>query len=520
MYNLKYSKLSYLSLSLILISILLYSCKDSSSIVGSGAGSTQGNATMAVTSPKNGDSLIVTSAFTIEWTSNSSAKVKIEFSADNEATWITIADNVLNTGSYLWKPIPNLVTDQGKIRISTVDNSANNISGGIFSVIKSSSKSIVLTKPNGGEVLLVNQPFRIEWLSIGVSNIKLDYSLDNGISWNPITFTYPADSSHYLWNPVPSTPSNFCLVRITDITNDSISDRSNSIFSISNPVQNVKSIGLITPSGGEQWIVGTINEIRWTSAYIDSVKLSYTIDGGANWNIIAAKVPSNGMYNWLVPNVSFRSDNCIIRVSEAKLDTPYASSRAFSIYSSKVLRLSFPNGGEFISQDTLITWVSSGIDNVNIEYTEDNGQNWNTIITNIPSTGAYFWHLPFVLPSTLARLRITDAADPTISDMSDENFNLGIKALKLLLKGDNTNSPSSGLNISWTGTNKITSVRIEYSADKGKSWNLIASNVPTVSNKINNYKCNIIPQGVKGNILIRLSDSKGKYSDKNNIIID
>jgi hypothetical protein len=520
MYTPKYSKLLSISLSLILISILLYSCKDASSIVGSGSGTNQGNATMAITSPKNGDSLIVTSAFTIEWTSNSTTKVKIEFSGDNEATWITIADNVLNSGSYLWKPIPNLVTSQGKIRISTVDNQVNNVSDGLFSIIKSSSKSIVLTKPNGGEVLLVNQPFRIEWLSIGVSNVRLDYSLDNGVSWNPITFTYPADSSHYLWNPVPSTPSNFCLVRITDITNDSISDRSNSIFSISNPVQNVKSIGLITPTGGEQWIVGTVNEIRWTSAYIDSVKLSYTIDGGANWNIIAAKVPSNGMYNWLVPNVSFRSDNCIIRVSEAKLDTPYASSRAFSIYSSKVLRLKFPNGGEFISQDTLITWVSSGVDNINIEYTEDNGQNWNTIITNIPSTGAYFWRLPFVLPSTLARLRITDSADPTISDMSDENFNLGIKALKLLAKGNNYYSSSPGLNISWTGAGIITSVKIEYSADNGKSWQLIASNVPNIGNKINSYKCNTIPQNVKGNVLIRLSDSNGRYSDKNNIRID
>jgi hypothetical protein len=294
---------------------------------------------------------------------------------------------------------------------------------------------------------------------------------------------------------------------------------SDGVFTIS--PQAVRTIGMIAPNGGEQWIVGTTNEIKWTSTNIDSVKLEYTLDGGADWNSIAEKVPSNGLYNWVVPNVAFRSDNCLIRVSDARLGTPSSSSAGpFSIYSSKVLKWVFPNGGEFIWQDTLITWISSGINNVNIEYTEDNGQNWNTVVSNIPSTGAYFWHLPIVPPATLARLRIFDASDPTITDMSDGTFFLGIKgALKLDEPiGNKIFSASSGINISWKGINTISSVKIEYSSDNGKSWNIIAGNVPNGRNRVNNYLWSDIPQSIKGNILIRLSDSKGRYSDKSGII--
>ncbi|MDR3667373.1 MAG: hypothetical protein P4L35_11065, partial [Ignavibacteriaceae bacterium] len=176
----------------------------------------------------------------------------------------------------------------------------------------------------------------------------------------------------------------------------------------------------------------------------------------------------------------------------------------------------FPNGGEFIWEDTLITWTSSGVNNVNIDYTEDNGQNWNPVVSNFPSTGAYYWHLPIVPPATLARLRVTDASDPTVTDMSDNPFNLWIKAA-IKLDGPIGNHPYSsleGINISWKAIDVISSVKIEYSIDNGKSWNIIAQNIPSTRRQVNNYMWKGVPQNIKGNILIKLSDSKGRYSDK------
>jgi hypothetical protein len=172
----------------------------------------------------------------------------------------------------------------------------------------------------------------------------------------------------------------------------------------------------------------------------------------------------------------------VLKLAMSKHGTPSSvSAGSFSIYSSKVLKWVFPNGGEYIWEDTLITWTSSGVNSVNIDYTEDNGQSWTPVISNFPSTGAYYWHLPIVPPATLARLRVTDASDPTVTDMSDNPFNLWIKsAIKLVRPvGNNTYPASAGLDISWNAIDLVTSVKIEYSSDNGKSWNIIARNVPS-----------------------------------------
>jgi hypothetical protein len=75
------------------------------------------------------------------------------------------------------------------------------------------------------------------------------------------------------------------------------------------------------------------------------------------------------------------------------------------------------------------------------------------------------------------------------------------------------------MNISWKSNAAISSVKIEYSPDNGKSWNIISDYVPCTPNKVNIYLWNGIPNGIKGNILIKVSDSKGRYSDKSGKII-
>ena len=195
----------------------------------------------------------------------------------------------------------------------------------------------------------------------------------------------------------------------------------------------------------------------------------------------------------------------------------------FSIYSSKILKMVSPNGGEIITSDTLvITWISSGITNVNLDITRDMGLTWISIVSNIHSTGAYIW-IGFSMnpPTSLARVRVTDSGDSTITDMSHDNFYIGSVSPLSLLSPINNNkfTSSSGMNISWKGIEIISSVKIEYSADNGRTWKIIDDNIPNTSKQVNNYMWNSIPQSIKGNILIRVSDSKGKYSDKSGKII-
>ena len=84
-----------------------------------------------------------------------------------------------------------------------------------------------------------------------------------------------------------------------------------------------------------------------------------------------------------------------------------------------------PNGGESLVAGTSqpISWTSSGVANVKLEYTLDNGGTW-TIITSSTSAsaGAFSWTVPGTT-SSLGRVRISDPAS-TASDTSDGTFTI------------------------------------------------------------------------------------------------
>jgi Leucine-rich repeat (LRR) protein len=94
------------------------------------------------------------------------------------------------------------------------------------------SPVLTVTSPNGGEDWKVDSTYDITWTSPPASsNVKIEYSIDNGSNWLEIITGIPADALTYSWI-IPDTPSDSCLVRIIDTTG-SPSDTSDAIFSIS-----------------------------------------------------------------------------------------------------------------------------------------------------------------------------------------------------------------------------------------------------------------------------------------------
>ncbi len=84
--------------------------------------------------------------------------------------------------------------------------------------------------PSGGEELFVGNPYAITWfLGDSVTTVRIELSIDNGQSWTEVTTT--ANSLLYQWT-VPDTPSDQCLIRITDIDNPTTQIVSASTFTI------------------------------------------------------------------------------------------------------------------------------------------------------------------------------------------------------------------------------------------------------------------------------------------------
>ncbi len=455
----------------------------------------------------------------INWEANAINEIKIEYTTNNGIQWIELIDNLPSSGSFGWSPIPELNSTQCKVRISDAsDGEPADESDAVFVIKPSPSLSVVF--PNGGETFTAGQPIQVRWNSQGVENVTIEYTINNGTLPDDWFVLIPSTPSDGLFETGFSIPSDKYRIRIKEAVNGSPVDESDGTFTVKPQI--TKSVSVISPNGGENWLSNTTVEIRWVSTNLPKVKLEYTVNNGADWFVIADSVVSNGIYNW-GPVPVHNSDICRVRISD-----PYDENISdetdgfFSIHPQEpLLRWVFPNGGEYIYRDfdsdppnldTLITWISTGIDQVNIEYTDDNGQNWYPIVSNYQSTGAYNWLIPDGQPSTLARIRIYAANDPNVTDMSDSYFNLRIAPgvnFKNLTGDDlwNANSPQK---IKWTGSQDVKTVNLMYSADNGKSWQNIATGLNNDHNKVNQFNWNMPKNMSAGSILIKISS--GKYS--------
>jgi len=85
------------------------------------------------------------------------------------------------------------------------------------------------------------------------------------------------------------------------------------------------------PKGGEKWTAGTTRTILWkTVGAIAKVRIKYSTDGGATWTTIANAAKNMGSYKWQIP--AKRSNNCMVRISDARDSSPFAiSGKIFSI---------------------------------------------------------------------------------------------------------------------------------------------------------------------------------------------
>jgi len=96
------------------------------------------------------------------------------------------------------------------------------------------TQTVSVTSPNGGETWQVGSQHNITWTSVNVTNVKLEYTTNNGSAWNSIVTSTPAAAGTYSWT-VPNTPSTQCKVRVSDASNSLTSDVSNATFTIQVP---------------------------------------------------------------------------------------------------------------------------------------------------------------------------------------------------------------------------------------------------------------------------------------------
>ena len=379
-----------------------------------------GQATVLVTAPNGGEDWNVNSQQNITWTSSNVTNVKIDYSTNNGGLWFNVVSSVpAASGSYSWT-IPNAPSTECLVRVSNASlASIFDVSDNVFTIVP----LVTVTTPNGGENWLSNSQQNITWTSQNITNVSIEYSTNNGSSWMSVISSIPATAGSYNWTLPSNTPSTQCLVRISDASNASINDVSDSVFTIA-PL-----IAVTSPNGGENWL-GTYSQhnITWTSQNITNVSIEYSTNNGSSWMSVISSTPaSGGSYNWTVPNTP--STQCLVRISDASnVSINDVSNATFTITApNPTLTVTAPNDGEnwVIGTVHQVRWTRQDVTLIKIEYSTDNGSVWSVVVASNPAGGlrSYNWTIPNT-PSTQCLVRISDLANASINDVSDSVFTI------------------------------------------------------------------------------------------------
>ena len=169
-----------------------------------------------------------------------------------------------------------------------------------------------------------------------------------------------------------------------------------------------------------------------------------------------------------------------------------------------------PNGGEAWAggTDHAITWVTIDSDKstVDIDYSTDGGDTWDSVVTGLADTGSYTWTVPTINTSSAkVRVTATDDSGNDGSDTSDAAFTIDsvAPAISSVQVSDIT---QTGATVSWSTSEAATS-QVEYGLTD--SYGTATSQTSTLSTSHSvslsgltpgtTYHCRVVSVDLAGN---------------------
>jgi hypothetical protein len=179
---------------------------------------------------------------------------------------------------------------------------------------------VFVVSPNEAETWSAGSTLTIRWRCIGNpgSLVKIEL-LKGGVVNRTITQLASTSSGYRNWK-IPSTQtsgSNY-KIRITSRSNGSYTDTSDNNFTILGPPP--PSITVVSPNGGDTWMVGSNQRIQWSysGGLRGFVKVELLKGGVVNRTMTSfASIGSggNGSYNWMIPSNQVSGSDYRIRVT-------------------------------------------------------------------------------------------------------------------------------------------------------------------------------------------------------------
>ncbi len=394
-----------------------------------------------LTSPAGEENWQTNSQHNITWSSSGVDNVKLEYTTDNGTNWSTIiASTTASAGSYAWT-VPNTPSTQCKIRVLDASNaSVGDTSNAVFSIAPLTlTDGLVAYYPFNGNANDESGNFNngtVSGASLtsdrnGNSNQAYSFngsnnyiSIPDNSSFRPVNLTVSAWVFGYDFSSnrqiLAKNAGSGAYESIDMLINNS---GYNFMGNIGGPSSWGTWLQSPNPISVNQWhhLVYTFDDVsNLQKQYIDGVlvnsgtEATSIIYDSKPWTIGAEY--ENNIMSWFF---SGKIDD--IRIYDRVL----SDSEVLSLFGVNAqITLSSPSSGDILHPNTNqnITWASSGVTNLKLEYSTDTGTNWSTIISSTSaSPGSYSWTVPNTL-STQCKVRITDVSNATIGDTSDAVF--------------------------------------------------------------------------------------------------
>jgi len=451
----------------------------------------------------------------ITWdSSGTSDYYNIYYSIDNGANWISIAtsyNTISNTFSWT---VPNVSSVNSLIKVTDANQeSTYGTSDQVFII----DGSLILLYPSGNENFIAGNEVNIiyDYNATQVSNIKIEYSIDDGSTWVTETNSTVATGS-YEWT-IPNLPNTSnTKLRLTD-TQDSQCKvfESEDNFSITSTVE------VITPNGGQTFkakvgsqgntvIMNNGPETINTASFYDNGGLNNNYSNQNYTKVISPDFPTNKIKVKFQSYAFENGDKLYIYNGDSDasplLGTLTGSSSTTSSYtatnSKGQLTFKFESDQDNNNSggwDAIISSIGPNPININwnivgtskyfnIDYSQDSGSSWTRIVSNYYSpSGSYQWQIPNT-PTTNGRIKITDAGNGDILDISDADFTIEAADPFVILyepNGGESFFPGASTTIEWASAFFNENIRLDYSIDGGSNWLNIIASTNTVSNSFN-----------------------------------
>lgn len=176
--------------------------------------------TLQLTFPIGSERLLAGKPYNIGWNVEKVNRIKLYYSIDGGNNWVEIVGDrsAINDSTHSWTT-PDVASTNAFIKIEDVTNpDLVDISILPFEIIQ---KKITITAPVNGQKVGYTFPFNAKWSKSNVTNVNVEYSLNNGQTWtNKISNTLIlGDTINF-----PDVATKTAKLRITDVNDNQIFD--------------------------------------------------------------------------------------------------------------------------------------------------------------------------------------------------------------------------------------------------------------------------------------------------------